>query len=53
MNGFVKFLHEARFGAYTALWAGLSSGVDVKVGSGYVIPWGGCTMPRDRIFWMR
>ena len=33
-------LHEASFGAYTALWAGLSPEVTAAHNGDYVIPWG-------------
>lgn len=29
-----------RFGAYTELWAGLSSEITAKENGGYIIPWG-------------
>ena len=33
-------LHEAKMGAYTELWAGLSPDVTVEKNGGYVVPWG-------------
>ncbi|RMD44017.1 hypothetical protein DV735_g1057, partial [Chaetothyriales sp. CBS 134920] len=33
-------LHDAKFGAYSELWAGLSPEVTKERGGGYVIPWG-------------
>ena len=33
-------LHEAKLGAYTELWAGLSPEVTIKDNGGYGIPWG-------------
>lgn len=33
-------LHEVVFGAYTALYAGLSSDIKVGDNGGYIIPWG-------------
>lgn len=33
-------LHETRFGAYTELWAGLSSEITIKENGAYIIPWG-------------
>lgn len=33
-------LYEARYGAYTELWAGLSSDLTIKDGGNYIIPWG-------------
>ncbi|KAL8830530.1 MAG: hypothetical protein Q9191_001377 [Dirinaria sp. TL-2023a] len=41
-------LYEARFGAYTALWAGLSPEVTAAHNGDYVIPWGRWhTAPRN------
>ena len=33
-------LYDARYGAYTELWAGLSEGLRLEDGGGYVVPWG-------------
>jgi NAD(P)-dependent dehydrogenase (short-subunit alcohol dehydrogenase family) len=33
-------LYHAKMGAYTELWAGLSSELTVEMNGGYVIPWG-------------
>lgn len=33
-------LHKAKFGAYTELWAGLSTELKMENNGGYVIPWG-------------
>ncbi|KAJ9273868.1 hypothetical protein DTO212C5_147 [Paecilomyces variotii] len=33
-------LHHARYGAYTALWAGLSNELTLEDGGKYVLPWG-------------
>ena len=40
--GFVSspLLYEARMGAYTELWAGLSDDLTIQDGGKYVIPWG-------------
>lgn len=40
-------LYPARKGAYTALWAGLSSQLQISDGGKYIIPWGGLH-PRPR-----
>ena len=33
-------LYEAKYGAYTELWAGLSPHLTMEMNGGYVIPWG-------------
>lgn len=33
-------LHQARFGAYTELWAGTSHDVTMEDNGGYIVPWG-------------
>ena len=33
-------LHDAKMGAYTALWAGLAPNLSLDAGGGYVVPWG-------------
>ncbi|OJJ51797.1 hypothetical protein ASPZODRAFT_467703 [Penicilliopsis zonata CBS 506.65] len=33
-------LYHAKMGAYTALWAGLSTDLSLEDGGGYIIPWG-------------
>ena len=33
-------LHDAKMGAYTALWAGLAQEVGMDAGGEYVVPWG-------------
>ena len=40
--GFVSapLLYDARMGAYTELWAGLSEDLDIGDGGKYVLPWG-------------
>lgn len=40
--GFVSYplLYEAKMGAYTALWAGLSEELVEEHGSSYIVPWG-------------
>ena len=34
------FLHPAKYGAYTELWAGVSPTITTEDNGGYVIPWG-------------
>lgn len=34
------FLYDAKFGAYTELWAGLSPELTIENGGAYVLPWG-------------
>jgi hypothetical protein len=35
-----NLLHEAKFGAYTELYAGLSSEITLEKNGAYIIPWG-------------
>lgn len=37
---FSPLLHEAKMGAYTELWAGLSPEITMEMNGSYVIPWG-------------
>lgn len=40
-------LHEARFGAYTGLYAGLSSDISLENNGAYIIPWGRIREDKD------
>lgn len=40
-------LHEAKFGAYTELYAGLSSEITVEKNGAYIIPWGRIRPDKD------
>ncbi|KAF2794235.1 NAD(P)-binding protein [Melanomma pulvis-pyrius CBS 109.77] len=42
------FLYDARMGAYTELWAGLSEDVTTQDGGKFGIPWGGRWHPNPR-----
>ena len=39
--------HEAKFGAYTELYAGLSPEITLEKNGSYVIPWGGIRPDKD------
>jgi len=42
-------LHNAKLGAYTGLWTGLSEEVTIADGGRYVVPWDGGIHSRGRI----
>jgi hypothetical protein len=45
---FSPLLYQAKFGAYTELWAGLSPDLHPESSGSYVIPWGRLhPVPRD------